>query len=485
MKKISYLSLSLLLVGLCNSCKSSHGELTRRYKSAALNTNIAIDNYVTVQGYATDIEKPDPPKPLNLYQLPENVLIKVVDVLGDMDANSAALITSLSSPLKLKKPEEEIQYLLDDRTKFKKRIVFSISNESAFPGDRIWKLTIGLTDNAAGGSPVRFVNSDVLVSQFVTTDVGKLAYNRKNTFTANLGAETGGSATQNGKTTSSSGNQATTQNSNEDETAGTSSSTNNGTTGGSTNENSSSITATNKATGSLSYYRELSSNEEVMLKQRYVKLSGSVKEHSLSLYQESTSGIDLSGNVSADVEFGQNNAAVIATPTFEFYNLKAAAAYNPVAQVKLKMIVVAYPNVAAGTNIVGTISFKGVVRTINKHDNTIAESDDEVTFIKGTSAVATETVTILTDKEMIPNLWHINNSAGSSMQIQTAGMAAPIDLQFRTFEDAQNFILWLKENNANIIATAGVVANGVHLSMGTGGGALNAANINLTYIRKN
>lgn len=487
MKKIFFIPLILFLAFAITSCgpnRRTHGELTKRYKSAEADNSISVDRYIAVEAYAFEPDKPAAPKPLLAYQLPTPVVEKLVYAFYRNDATSADMIKSLSSPLTIAKPESDDDFVIDNRTTFNKRIVFSIRNKSFFPADRIWKLTVTVTKT--GAMPIRFVSSSVLATEFTNVDVGKLGYNRVSAFDASISAGLGGGYSKSGKTIDANGNEVSTGTStatNGESLNSNTSSSQNKNTGSATNETNSSSSLESKISGTVGYKNQLTTNEEVALKQRYVKLTGSVKEGSLSLYQESTSGIDLSGSVFADVEFGPLSNSILPKLTFQFRNLKTGAAFNPIANINVKQIVVAYPNIT--TDIYGDVSFEGVVRKVENKDNTIAESDDEVKFIGGASTLnPKENILLLSQKEVIPNFWYLSNSAGSPVKIQTPSMVAPVDLAFRSYDDGQNFILWLKAQNAAVVAAAGLIGGTIQLSPGNGvAGTFTTNQINSMYIR--
>jgi len=490
MKRIFFIPLAVILITHATGCgptRKTHGELTKRYSNATEDRLTSIDKYIVVEGYAFNPDKASPPKPLLAYQLPTSVVEKLVYAFYRNDATSADIIKSLSSPLTISKPTSDDDFVIDNRTTFNKRLVFSIRNESFFPADRIWKLTVSVTKTDT--MPIRFVSSSVLATEFTNVDVGKLAYNRVSALDASITGGLGGGYSNSSKNIDASGNEINTENStatNADNLNSNTSTSQNKNTGSATKENNSSSSLESKISGTVGYKNQFTTNEEVALKQRYVKLTGSVKENSLSLYQESTSGIDLSGSVIADVEFGALNSqqnSVAAKLTFQFRNLKTAAVFNPVADVNVKQIVVAYPNITS--DISGTISFKGVVRKVEKKDNTIAESDDKVKFIGGTTNLASpETMLLLSQKEITPDFWYLRNSAGSPVKIQTPFMSAPVDLAFRSYDDGQNFILWLKAQRALVVAAAGQIGGTVQLFPGAGVAATFTVNeINSMYIR--
>lgn len=475
MKNIYSIPKVLVIIMLSNvfsSCgfftKSSHGELTRRFRTYTETPNQTITNHVNVDAYAFSPETPAPSKPKGFYDLAPDIQKYLVWAYAWKDNSSADLIKSIASPFSIPKKAEDVY--IDDRTSFKKRLVFSIRNRSYNPADRIWKINITLTKPDGN---IRFSSSSTLVTDFERVDVGKLAYNRKNVFNTNLNAGSGVSVSSTEKNID--GSESTSETTSGDEKSGQTDQT----VSKSGSETGSNRTAENKVGGTIGFNSEFSSNEEVLLKQRFVKLSGFVKKNSLSLYQESTSGIDLSGNVIADVEFSYTvtpaNQLVNQT-VFEFNNLLTGATYNNPNQITVKEFVVLYPNVAA--DIYGCITFDAVVRQVVKKSKTIAESDDEVKFIGGftTCTAPPGDVLLLARREVTPMFWHILNAAGNPIRIKSPAMANPIDLLFRSFDDAKNFIVWLKQKANQTVTAGGVVGNNFQLLAGVGG-TLNVAGI--------
>lgn len=409
--------ISALLVMLMCSCSmfgpgQSDGRLTRRYRKA--DSVYVAYPLVDVQAYAFSVEPEGAGSPPGFFDQSDTVKIALISAFAKKDTSSGQLIQSIATPLVRKKAPSPDPYI-DDRmdAAFKKKIIFSVRNNSYFPEDRIWKMTLNLTLN---DPDIGFKTSSVLATDFTTVDVGKLSYNTKTTVGGNLSASTGAET--------SSGKKIVKDDS----------------------ESSVSTTLGNKAGASAEYAREFTENEEVQLKQRFVKLTGSVNANRLSVYQESTSGIDLSGNVSAEIELysrgGRNKAQTI----FEFQDLKNGSRFSEPDKITVKTFVVAYPD--PGKDIYGKLTVDAVIRKVYKNGKTISESDDKVHFA-GNKIVYADSILILPQRACKPLFWQIGLSSDQPVRID--GLTNRIDLLFRAQEDAESFLVWLTNQSEAVV----------------------------------
>lgn len=489
MKMQVFYAAALLL--LLTACGNKYGKLARRYNTATdtLVESKDLGNWVTVDGYFFNVEEPVPPRPVykTIFDFPPSVQKELVSDYYKSNPKPADLIHNIAAPFKPEvapTPDEAVAY--EDHTSFRKRFVATIRNQSFYPADRIWKINIRLTKDDGA---TRFASTSAIATDFESVDVGKLGYTNKSTFSTKLDAGSGISTSNAEESGSSQDDESL--DSSEDETTSKGDNSEKKS-GGKTSKNSKKgadqstkkgLELENKIGGSIGYINEFSMSEEVLLKQRYVKLSGSVKKNMLSLYQESTSGIDLSGNIVADVEIRNGDTDPTETTsqrTFIFSNFQTGGTTNEPKDIKAREVIVVYPLVKS--DIYGQISFDVVVRRVKDKANTIIEADDVVEFLHGSAVNPEKDVLVLTKRDVLPNFWELANSAGNPVRIKT--LTTPDqDLRFRSLEDAREFLGWLSLKAAEVETAKGVIGNGYEISMGTGGGSLTAANLKLLTVR--
>ncbi len=433
---------------------STNGKLTKRYQSAqevpGYSGATGIQQLIDVKAYSFNIDPPTPAKRKTIFDFPEKTQKQLIKSLDNNTIVNDELIKGISASYSMSAAAAQTP-AIDDRTTFKKRVVITIRNKSAMPADRISKLFVTLSYNsnvaaAAGVAPTfKFTNCSLLASDFETVDVGKLTYNRNSNFSSNLSAGT--TATRTNKNTGSNTQTGSTES--VDETTGDK------TTSGSNNVNGTELSTglENKLGGSIGFTRATSFSEEVALKQKRVKLSGNVNANSLSVYQETTSGIDLSGNVIADVEI-KLDGNTVTLPVFHFSNLKTGIAYNIKTLLSVGVTNIVYPN--AGADFTGSISFEGVYRKVTRRANSISESDDKAVFYSG-NGIGANDIILLSHDEVTPDFWEIDfpvspPPANDYLKISGGIFGANrVPLYFSDLDEAIQFLDWLKNRSADFV----------------------------------
>lgn len=399
MKKIIIFTLTNAI--LISSCNYS-GKLTKRYKSIEIiKDDTFIQDNIEVNAYVIEKEKSDPPKSKNIFDLSSKAQAALISEVSKKESTSANFLLTLTNNLSAKNnnPTEIIDYSL-----FEKRIVISIRNKSHFPADRISKIKITLDI----GSEVKMLSCNKLTTEYQTLDLGKLNYsNSQNTeLTGNANIESGSEATVTGDNS----------------------------TGKVTGKAGAGITGKTSANRSFS--------EEVFLKQRMVVLNATISKNKLSLYQESISGLDLTGNILADVTLGIEDIKV--EKIYSFSELLKNEALNEAKNIKVTEKIIIYPNIT--NDVKATISFESDFRKVFKNDKTISESDDKVKLYYG-KATKSDTEIIIPKSKILPKLWKLtftNDSGKLPLQIKSPTAVGSGDLLFNSIFEARDFVFWLK-----------------------------------------
>lgn len=421
-KKFAIVCLALILLSSCNSS----GKLTRRYKKIAffnleecvnckgqkdsVNWQNDVDkykeDYVDINAYFVEKEKVKV-QPKTIFDLSPKGQSQLIQALSRQDSSSSSLISSLSSPLQPDKKVTNFEIL--DYTKIDKRFIVSIRNNSYWPANRIAKIKINL--EIIPDSTLVFSGCDKLATEFESIDLGKLNYSRNNSFEVSGNGSIGNNS------------ELTTTGSNSSKTIGSNAGLG--------------IDGTASTNNTFS--------EEVALKQRYVVLNAALDEKNLSLYQESISGIDLTGNIIADVSLQAKNIKALTTHSFSGIFKKNDL--NDAGSLIVSEKVIMMPNFDSDTVLL-KLSYKTDFREVRirrffKGHKTISESDDKVNIYRWN--VDTAQIVLLPINDIKPKIWSLSSKDGSqTVRIENPASSDKGDLLFSSYKDAQEFLFWLK-----------------------------------------
>ncbi|MEW7290305.1 hypothetical protein [Aquimarina sp. 2304DJ70-9] len=386
---------------LCFSCGSGH--LTRRYKSVeSIENDKVIQDNISVGAYFLETAKTPPTPPKTIFDLSPKGQNSLITEISKKEKLSDDLIKKLGSGLSLKS-KKSVSVI--DRTLIKKQVVISISNRSHMPANRISKINVTLDL----GDDIKLLSCNKIATSYETLDLGKLNYS--NTTQAAL---TGDASTGIGsEKTSSDGEKSSSK----------------------TRSNGAGLTGTVSASSTFS--------EEVMLRQRRVALNASISNNTLSLYQDGIVGIDLTGNIIADIVFEINDVNVLPVYTFKGLvdkNNKTAEPKDVIVNEILELL----PNI--DNSITAAISFEAHFREVTSGDETISESDDIIKLYHG--AATNTTNEVLIPKEKINNqaLWKLSFSKDQNkFPIEIKSVLGQGDLVFNSSNHARDFAFWLIE----------------------------------------
>ncbi len=201
-------------------------------------------------------------------------------------------------------------------------------------------------------------------------------------------------------------------------------------------------------------------SEEQVVSSRYLKLSGSISDHSLEMVEEGTRGADLTGNVLADVSLRFDGF-----PERVTIPLYAGEAEGGIAVVTdLKFADVLVPRMEDAPDVItGVLQMEYIYRHVESGWKTFQEWDDRVAFYKGTK---TKEVTLFEKQDYLPPLFCIGRSPGQEKVRIRSGTGAEYPLQFRNHVEAGRFLEWLewKSQDENMNPGASIVI-GEHILM--------------------
>lgn len=456
LKKMGLVALMLAVLLPLVSC-STNGHLTRRYKKITLSPTDKINEYVKVEAYVIEKDKESGTPKKSLFDLSEKAQKELIKQIAIKETKSSDLIDNLTKPLSASStPAIE----LIDFTKFERRVVITLKNISSYPADRISKADIKLKLD----DKLRLLSCNRLATEFQTLDLGKL--NFSNTFSGELSANLGAGFTS----VAGSGGNNTVEDTNTSFLDGNNT-TNKGNTitktaNGSTLSHTDTGMKTQGLNGKLSGSRSFA--EEVLLKQRIVSLNASISDNTLSLFQESVSGIDLTGNIIADIVFDGNSSTqdVAVDKIFSFADLlDINKQFNAPDKIKVKEAFITYFNFT--NDITAIIDFEAKFRHVTKGDKTISEADDEIKLFHGSytpkdpqDPKKSLAITILRKDQLMPRFFilKLKDPGLSKIPVMIKSPSGTTgELLFNSYTDGRDFLFWLLQKYAGKVDASGKI----------------------------
>lgn len=331
------------------------------------------------------------PSATTFLSLNERGQAALIEALASKSGTSSELIAALTSPL----AQPISRAGLKDKTIFKRRVVFSVEHTSQEPVNRLHSVRIDLAITPGH----KFVSWDQFATKYETVDLGTVSLDQ----TASFGFSTS--------------SQYPTE---VEELAGVG------------------LTA-----GQTSLLKEA-----LALKRRYVASSGVLRPTQASLIQQGDVGLDLTGNLMLDVDIDVEDHDVPVTVMIFSGLRKPDRTLSPQENVIIQNQVIVYPR--SGKEAVrADHSMQYTVREVGKGHGTIPEGDDHVVFRKGsTNATSVE---IIPANDLKFSTWEIRDDSCRILHVVRAPTADPDPIFFETFDEAREFLVWLKESKAVMV----------------------------------
>lgn len=378
-----------LFLGSC-----AQPELTRRYQHVKFSEK-SKTKLVRIGGFV----KPTSPAASNpaVLQLSERGQKALVDQIGAKEASSGGILASLGGKMGPKGTKGDTV----DRTKFKKRIIISVvkNDEVENPADRIAKLNIDLTHSTGDG---KITSWDKFSTKYETVDLGKIALEQSQQF--QIGAEVAAPAS-----------------------------------------------AAIPVKGNVSYTAARKMNEEVSLKQRYIVLTGILAGNKAELFLEGVVGIDLTGNITVDVDIEAAPRMPVIDEIVEIGTLENEGVWTTDAlkiSVDLKRIKVPKNTNPIKYDLGGSYVMRQVDNSWRRFyrfwgdDRTIVEGDDYVKMIPG-DLFATN-VELVREGELEVKVWKISVDTGLAKLDLRLGARGP-SLYLQSYSQALDVRDWLRD----------------------------------------
>ncbi len=183
----------------------------------------------------------------------------------------------------------------------------------------------------------------------------------------------------------------------------------------------------------------VSSQEKQEIRSRYLKLNGSMSKHRISIEEEGTREIDLTGNVTAGVvlEFSGFPERV-AFPLFS--DTGTGGSSGEVAALRFVDVLVPAMEEAPDT-IMARLTVEYIYRHVASGWNTFAEWDDRVEYYSGNLK---KQIPLFTRKEFLPPFYCIGTGMeGKEVLKVRHNQGRTYLLQFSNYSDASRFLDWL------------------------------------------
>jgi hypothetical protein len=238
----------LLLAAITLASCIGAPKITRRYGSRTFNPGLpAIPDVTapTVNVFVLDV--PRETAQTTLRDLSAEAQAALIQEMGRLSKSPQELVQNLARPLRASTSPGG----LIDETRRRKRLVFSVTNNSRLPGTRIQRIDMGLKQVYGA----QLTSWNMFATEFGTIDLGSVNAEQNRSLSASASADPRGPL------------------------FGT--------------QNLSAATS-----GKLS--------EAILLRERYIKSSGILQANSARIIQQGVPGIDLAGNLTVDLDFRIN-----------------------------------------------------------------------------------------------------------------------------------------------------------------------------------
>ncbi|SDX54391.1 hypothetical protein [Nitrosomonas oligotropha] len=387
--------LILLAILLLTSCST---KLISRYKSMEMTSRLPGNPpLVQVSAFSmTSATSEDKPAILQLSAEGQAALITEI---AKTEKSSIGLFQRLASGFDSDSPSDVV-----DRTQYKVRIVFSTQKTEIVTGlaDRISQLQLKLDKLP---DSFQFKHWNKFETEYGQVDLGKIGLKKATTFTAKANPSFGGAST-----------------------------------------------------GEIGVTNSKELNEEVTLRQRFITNTGVLDKNTATLFQEGVTGIDLAGNIAIDVTVEVNPNQVETFSTVRFESLKDDKGYKAANQLSMIRTTIKAPESSVLNNlkngVLVNLTGSYIFRHVRKGDQTIAEGDDEVEFIRGNIAVIPKEIIILSKEQLERTRYryfiHPMGSPGKNLSIDLPENPDQ-SLEFATFREADQFLGWLRNTRSTKI----------------------------------
>jgi len=398
-------------------------KLTQRYEKLlppVTNDNSDVTSGIEIYAAARDVPGAVVVNQYNLTDHGQAAYINALSALKpkDADALQANLFPDVSG---LDKGPSSI-----DNTTFTKRLLFTVLSHTPYEADRITKLSIKVHLNPKVTN-VKVLTFDKITTEYQTVDLGGISQ----TGALNLGATANYGVAGKITTGTAGGTTSTTV----------------------TNPDGSSVVTglPSTTTGSeldpsfgvgLSASYSNSTTQTVNLKNRYIALTGYIKDDVLTFDEESITGVNLTGNILSDIKFKITDKSD--TYTYSVSNLTTDGKPTDPDKIKVKVVPVYEPGIKGPLTM--TVDYDITVRHVINEDGrkTISESDDEIAYYTISKKSTAVDLTLENRDDLVVKKWFIGIGTNALKVTDLVTLDSGI-MYFTSYDNCLAFFRWLKK----------------------------------------
>ena len=372
-----------VIVGGCATLQGSNSRILRRYATQTRIRETAPTVKITVFALPVPSTPPAATEITNLANDAQAELVKAM--AGRTQGSPAGLVQALAMPIEGTSSEPSFH----DRTRFARRLVFSLENQSPGPANRISEARIYV--HPLNGT--RFVSWNRIENDYQTVDLGKLNLSQERGSNVGLGL----------------------------------------------------TLPVASASPSVSASASSTLQEEMVLQQRRTQLTGAITPDTAMLLQQGGFGIDLTGNVTADFDLVVPG---VRDTTVFIPSVPDACGEEPV----LRRQTIRYPDprtvngrLAELDTVWMDVQLNYVLRDVRRGDRTLVEGDDDVVFREGTARI--DRVAVIPGEMLKAAVFELRmNDATVIIEgaTQSGTSERRVPFQFAHFEDAAAMLAWLR-----------------------------------------
>ncbi len=198
--------------------------------------------------------------------------------------------------------------------------------------------------------------------------------------------------------------------------------------------------------GTLAHKSEVSGKgtlvrtEKQVIKSRFMKLNGSINDLEISIEEEGTRDIDLTGNVMADVSLKfEGFPERLTIPLFAGSGVEDPGRATVAGVSFVDVLVPRMQEIPDSIKAILRLDY--IYRHVQSGWKTYQEWDDQVEYYSGS---LNKEVVLFTKKDFLPGFYGIGTAHGGKPEMKIrAGNGVDYLLQFRDYLDARRFLEWL------------------------------------------
>lgn len=379
-----FIVLTCLTVSACTTPK-----YTKRYKSLENTTTTKPNEFVSATAFCFDVDKLSTSK--GLYELSERGQKELIAQVSSKEKDGSGLYNQLSK--KFVEPARQNSSIRN--TEFKKRIVISVEDLKNQNGaNRIDWIRIKL--NIQDTANVKFYYWDKIVTEYQEIDLGKLTFERSNSFSSSPDFTMSGTV---------------------------------------------------KGNAPLSYSTSGKVNEEISFKTKFAKLSGSLNESTISIYRKSAPMEDITGNIVIEVSIKAKKNGETSFSEFDGLTEKDVIVTDP-SKVKLKTINYQSANFHATETNFG-LSYQFGYREVFNGAKTFTEADDSIRIVQG-EIKSPEKFPLLQEEDLTQRIWNVSAPDDELLSLKKGSTQSTIN--FDSYDKAKAFLEWLRQTSNLTVA---------------------------------